>query len=326
MTSSRHPKSAGGPAARRAVTYLITILYNSEASLPTFLHGLLNQDISDWRLIVVDNASQDGAPRLIERVADPRIHLLRNATNTGFARAANQGLRFAAREGADFTILFNNDTVLEPDFLRRFIDARNSLDADVIAPRIMDSADPTRAWYAGGHFEPSWVLHNVHEAYDAADPAEWRTVDYASGCCLGLTRRALETVGLFDESFFVYWEDADFCLRLTECGIKIHYVRDPFMLHEGGGASGGEHTPAHHRLYYRSQMQFLRKHRGRRYATAAMGRLLLRERGRPGTRAADLRVMAAAMLEGLWAPMKPPARLWSNDATARQATTVPDAA
>jgi GT2 family glycosyltransferase len=260
-------------------------------------------------LVVIDNASRDAAPEIIQGIVDPRITLLRNKTNTGFAKAANRGLRFAAQDGADFTILINNDTTFESDFLRRFLAARSRLGADVIAPRIMNSAKPSEAWYAGGHFEQSWVLANVHESFDAADPAEWRIVEYASGCCLGLTRRVLEKVGLFDESFFVYWEDADLCQRLAASDTPIHYVRDPFMLHEGGGASGGEHTPAHHRLFYRSQMQFLRKHRGMRYAVASMARLLMREKDRPGSTLSGLWVIARAMLEGLRAPLKEPAKL-----------------
>jgi GT2 family glycosyltransferase len=295
--------------AQKPAVHLITILYNSEPSLRDFLDSLLGQDMQDWKLVVVDNASGDAALAMVEAVADPRIEIIRNATNNGFAKAANQGLRFAFRDGADFAILINNDTVFDGDFLRRFVEARMRLGADVIAPRIMNTSGPEEAWYAGGHFERGWILANVHESFDPTDARHWRHVEYASGCCLGMSRRALEKTGLFDESFFVYWEDADLCLRLAAAGIPIHYVRDPFMRHEGGAASGGEHTPARHRLFYRSQMQFLRKHCGMRQAIGAMIRILLREKGRPGVAWTDLKVIARAMLAGLQAPMSGPARL-----------------
>ena len=309
MTSKQSLRSNFEIWQERPVVHLITILYNSEPSIRTFLNSLMSQDLDEWRLVVVDNASRDAALKMVKGVADPRITILPNETNTGFAKAANKGLRYAAQDGADFMILINNDTSFGSSFLRHFLDARNTLGAEVIAPRIMDTANPTEAWYAGGHFERNWVLANVHEKFDSVDITESRTVEYASGCCLGLTRRVLEKVGLFDESFFVYWEDADFCLRLAASEIPIYYVRDPFMLHDGGGASGGEHTPAHHHLFYRSQMQFLRKSHGMGYAVAALGRILLREKGRPGSSPSGLWVMVRAMLEGLWAPLKQPVKL-----------------
>ncbi len=289
--------------------HLVTILYNSESSLHFFLSSLLSQDMRNWKLTAIDNASTDTAPRIIQEIADDRIMIVRNATNLGFAKAANQGLKLAARSGAEFSILINNDTVFESDFLGSFVEARNRLQAHVIAPRIMQMNDPAKSWYAGGHFEQDWILANHHDPFDAADRTEWRKVEYASGCCLGVTRQVLETVGLLDESFFVYWEDADYCLRLKAAGIPIFYVRDPFMLHEGGGASDGENTPAHNCRFYRSHMQMLRKHCGMRYAARAMARILLRERERSGTSRAELLTLANAMARGLVARMVPPARL-----------------
>ena len=248
-----------GTAAR---VHLVTVLYNGEASLPGFLDSLKAQTFRDWRLIAVDNVSRDRSCEVVTVARDDRITLIRNTANLGFAKAANQGLRAAVAAGGEFFVLLNPDTAFSPAFLGDLIARRDALRAPVIVPRIMYMQQPDEAWYAGGHLEDGWVFKNVHEPHDPGDTRPARPVDFASGCCLGLTRDVLERVGLFDESFFVYWEDADLCLRLKHNGVPIVYVREPSLSHAGGTASGGEHSMAYNRLYYRSYVQLLRKHFG----------------------------------------------------------------
>lgn len=315
LDEENRPGGGQGTAPGSTPVHLVTILYNSERALRPFLDSLLAQDMRDWRLTAVDNASTDGAARVIGELADSRVDIVRNAVNLGFAKAANQGLRHAARRGAGFSVLINNDTAFAPDFLRKFLAARDRLDAGVISPRIMYLDDPERSWYAGGHFDRNYILKNVHETFDPADPQEWREVGFASGCCLGITRQVLDTVGLLDESFFVYWEDSDFSLRLAAAGIPIVYVRDPFIYHEGGGSSSGEHTPAYNRLYYRSYMQMLRKHHGLRYAVRAMARILALAGRQQGASRHGLLVLAQAMARGLMAPLVPVPRLDAGGGT-----------
>ena len=210
-TASR--RSADDPAPPGTV-YIVTVLYNSAGVLPRFITSLAAQTHTDWRLIAVDNNSHDGSPDQLNALADPRIQVIRNHANLGFARATNRGLQQALDEGGGFAIIMNNDTAFAPDFLAGFLAARDALQADAITPRIMYLRTPAKAWYAGGHFEDEWIFKSVHEEIEPANPQPSRLVDFASGCCLGITRTALERVGLLDERFFVYWEDTDYCLRL----------------------------------------------------------------------------------------------------------------
>lgn len=295
-------------AGAAAMVHLITILYQSEAGISAFLDSLQAQDMPEWRLHAIDNATPDGSADLVAERADPRITLHRNAANLGFAKAANQGLREAAAAGGEFLVLINNDTAFEPDFLRHLVGVRAEHGAGVIAPRIMRRDQPDAAWYAGGHLAHGWVFENRHEICPDANP-DPVTVDFAPGCCLGIARSVLEQVGLFDESFFVYWEDTDFCLRLKQQGIPILYVPEPNLEHDGGAASGGEFSPAYIRLYFRSYMQVLRKHFGFQHALVTMLRLLSREIGRSSRDSRKVRAMANAMLHGLAAPMVAEARL-----------------
>ena len=299
------------PAAApvEAPIHLVTVLYNSRACLAAFAASLGAQTHRSWRLIAVDNASADGGADLLAGTADARIAVLRNAKNLGFAGAANQGIRAALAKGSDFVVLLNGDTVLPADFLARFLAARAALRAEVIAPRIMHLHRPDEAWYAGGHLEHGWIFQNIHEPYDPADTTTARAVEFASGCCLGISKTALTKVGLFDERFFVYWEDTDLCLRLKAAGLPIYYVNDVVIFHEGGHASGGEFSASYSRLYYRSYVQLLRKHFGPAVALRTVVRVALKELGRPEKKWRRLWAMLAAMARGLVTPPRPLSRI-----------------
>lgn len=289
---------------------LVTVLYNSAPALPRFLADLRAQTMADWRLIAVDNASRDGAAELLEASEDARILLLRNGRNEGFARAVNRGLRHAARDpAASRFLVINNDVTFDPGFLGQLLAAWDRSCGPVVAPRIMRLEDPDHAWYAGGHLETGGLMMNVHEPFDPTDTRPHRPVTFASGCCLGLRREVLEQAGLLDESFFVYWEDTDFSMRLNALGVPMLYLRDPFLLHEGGAASGGEFSRAYNRLYYESQMVLLRKHRGFLHAVRSAWWLLRLEARRPAPRLKPLGTLAFALLRGLARPLRPVPRL-----------------
>jgi GT2 family glycosyltransferase len=289
--------------------YLITVVYNSEDCISAFAESLVKQDFCNWRLIAIDNASIDGSCEMLSCVEDDRISIIHNATNLGFAKAANQGLRAALGQGAEFIVLINNDTQFSSDFLSRFLASAKELNAGVLVPRIMQLNRPDEAWYAGGHLHYDWVFKNIHEPYDPNDSRRVRTVDFASGCCLGLSRSVISSVGLLDESFFVYWEDTDYCIRMKLLKIPIFYVNDLVMMHEGGHASGGQNNVQFNRLYWRSYMQMVRKHFGIMVAVRTMVRISLKELGRPDKKVQPLRAMLLAMAKGLMTPLVPPVKI-----------------
>ncbi len=290
--------------------HIVTVLYNSAGVLDRFMTSLVAQTHNDWRLIAVDNNSRDGSPDRLEALADARINVIRNRANLGFARATNRGLQRALDEGGGFAIMMNNDTKFAPDFLAGFLATRDALKADAIAPRIMHLRTPGKAWYAGGHFEDEWIFKSVHEEIEPVDPPASRLVDFASGCCLGVTRAALQRIGLLDERFFVYWEDTDYCLRLNAAGIPIHYVRDCVMLHDSSALAGGHNSPTFIALFYRGYMQMLMKRYGLRYTIRAMLRLLAKNIAHRDSRGSlAWPRMLRAMIRGLAVSLPRPGQL-----------------
>lgn len=275
--------------------HLVTILYRSSKSFPGFLDGLMGQDRTDWRLHIIDNGDQASADMAATR-ADPRISLSRNHANFGFARAANQGMRMALAEGAKSVVLINNDITMPADLLGALGKAECQFPGAVLSPRIMEADKPGVAGYAGASIDKSWVYQIVRHPYDPAVTKPQR-VAFAPGCCLLVPATALGKAGFLDERFFVYWEDTDFCLRLTQAGIPIYYLPLISILHKGAESSGGVLSPTFNKYYYASYMQFLKKHFGVGEAVTSMLRLVRQDWERGNF--SDLGLKTRAMLSGL---------------------------
>jgi len=258
-----------------APLHLITILYRSSKSFPGFLDGIQAQDRTDWRLHVIDNGDPQSLA-MAEARADPRISIIRNPANFGFARAANQGIRKALAEGAKTLLLMNNDVTMPPDLLSALGEAEKALPDAIMSPRLMYTDRPDVCGYSGGKFECGWIYQSVRYPYDPA-ATEPKQVEFAPGCCLLVPASVLDRIGFLDERFFVYWEDVDFCLRATAAGIPIYYLPKIGMLHKGSESTGGAFSPAYSKLYYVAYMQFLKKHFGFRHAVATTLRVSLRE-------------------------------------------------
>ena len=284
---------------------IIIVLYRSRDELGALWDCLRAQSFQDWRLIALDNSPEDGGGDFLAARSDARVDVVRNPENLGFARAVNQGLHRALAGGVPRSLLLNPDTEFAPEFLAELMAAWDATGAQVIAPRVMYHDDPGRAWYAGGHLDYGWIFANRHDPYNPGGPGS-RIVDFASGCCLGITEQALRQVGLLDESYFVYWEDADFCLRLKAAGVPIQYVEEPMLLHHSGASTeGGERSPVGEVLYFGNYGVLLRKHFPLAHALQMLLRTFLKERSRPGLRPGSGGRIGRALLRGFLRRRRP---------------------
>jgi len=278
---------------------IVVVLYRNSNEVGALWDCLRAQSFTDWRLVAIDNDPADGAGDFLAAQGDPRISVDRNARNLGFARAVNAGLRRGVAEGAPRCLLLNPDVTFAPEFLAALLAQWDATGAAVIAPRVMLYDAPETSWYAGGHFIFGWAFSTQHDIYAPDGPGS-RIVDVATGCCLGLSSDLLGRVGLLDESFFVYEEDTDFCLRLKAAGVPIHYVAEPFLLHHGGVSSGGERSAAAEALRFTSHAVLVRKHFPLPRALRMLLRSVLKERGRPGRRAGRGGEITRALLRGFF--------------------------
>jgi GT2 family glycosyltransferase len=224
------------------------------------------------RIILVDNASDDGTAAAV-RAECPTVTLIENSENRGFATACNQGIRASSEP---FVLLLNPDTVAEPSQLEKLLEVMQAQPAvGACGPRIINPdgsqqlscrAFPTLGALACDELGLSALLPNSRwlAGYGrSACPLDaTRNVDQLMGSCLLLRRAALEDVGLFDERFFVYFEEVDLCLRLKRAGWQVLFVHEATIVHVGGQSSKTDRLNSlRHR--YRSLFVFYRKHHPR---------------------------------------------------------------
>jgi GT2 family glycosyltransferase len=216
-------------------------------------------------VIVVDNASRDESTARI-RDEFPEVRLLELPENVGFGRANNAAMEVALKEGSDYLWLLNYDATAHPDALAGLVesaetDSRAGAVGAVIHEGSSERGDraPIQAW-GGGKVRPA-----LGRCALAKGPWPLSRLDYLSGASVLLRSAALRDVGLFDPSFFLYWEDVDLCLRLRAAGWRFAVSATARIWHQEG-ASLGRESPRRDSHYSESSSLFWRKHYGARAA------------------------------------------------------------
>jgi GT2 family glycosyltransferase len=190
----------------------IILNYNGRGFACESVRSLLEQDLPGLEVLVVDNGSTDGSADEIERTFAGRVRLLRSPRNLGFGAGNNLGIREARGR---HVILLNNDAVAAPSFARELVAAAESGDSvGMVAAKVLEYARRNVLDTVGHLLYPDGLnrgrgrLEEDRGQYDAC-----RTTLFPSGAAALYTRRMLDDIGLFDESFFLYGDDAELGLR-----------------------------------------------------------------------------------------------------------------
>ena len=240
------------------MTAVIILHYNRLDLTTDCVRSLLRQTVRPSRILVVDNASDAHAPDALRSSLPPEADVLRLPRPAGFAGGMNAGLRAVLQDAApDAVLLLNSDTRCPPDLLEAL---ERTLASDPIIGVVgshmegADGGDPQSAAYRLSGF---FALPRPVSASDSPD--------YLQGSCLLVRRAVLETVGLLDESFFFFGEDADFCLRVKRAGWKLAVASDVTLLHLGSATIGT--ASERQAAWYRAGMRLLLE---KRYSCAGV--------------------------------------------------------
>jgi N-acetylglucosaminyl-diphospho-decaprenol L-rhamnosyltransferase len=247
---------------------IVIVSHNARADLEGTLASLATAPPSTRHsIVVVDNDSTDGAPAMV-RARFPRVLLFEAASNLGFAQATNLGIRATSGE---LVLLLNPDTVVPPGAIDRLVARLDATGADAAGPRLVDADGRPELSFGrapGPLREASRKLllrldgrglGPARRLVASATSVE-REVDWITGACLLVRRRAAEAVGLLDERYFLYMEDVDFCAAIRARGGRVLFTPDAEVVHlrgRSGVASGG----AADRAWHASHLAYYRKHR-----------------------------------------------------------------
>ncbi len=278
---------------------VVLLNWNKSAATLACVASLQAQTYPDAHILVVDNGSEaDDVAALAQVAARGAFTLLRNARNLGFTGGMNAGIARAMANGAAYVWLLNNDLTVGPDTLAGLVTAA---EAD---PRIGLASPVIRNTDAEGvvDFCAGLVLTaplNFDRTDDPALAARWMR-EYPDriwlvGTALLLRRALVEAIGGFDDRFFAYWEDNDYCLRSLDAGFRNVVVPSVEVRHAAhASAAEPDYRPPYFQYYMnRNELLLLRKHggvwrnaRSLLWSVRRQWRLLQRRQYSPAARAA----------------------------------------
>ena len=250
-------------------TAVLIVNYRTYPELARCLSSLVPFLDRDDEVVVVD---QECDPRALEAAVAsvPRAQQLRRADNRGFAAGINLA---AAATRAPFLLVLNPDTIVEGPVVRELEAWLTSRpDVGVAGAAVLNEDGSVQAsarrfpdlttWFGGRtawlstRFPGNWFSRRNLVGRDGRTPVE---VDWVSGSCFMTRRDVFEQVGGFDESFFLYWEDADYCRRVAAAGYRRMYLPMAAVRHIGGRSA--DHDPARAiRAFHRSAFHLYWKH------------------------------------------------------------------
>lgn len=219
---------------------IVVLNWNGLDDTEACLESLTKQTYPNFNVALVDNGSieQGTAERLtaLKKQYGDRLQILRNQTNLGFAGGVNTGIRFGLDEGFDYIALFNNDAVAEPEWLERLVNISREQSSAITTGLLLHedgkTIDSTGDWYT------TWGLPFPRSRGNLTDSApEGGVVFGGSGGATLYTSDLFRKIGLFDETFFAYYEDVDISFRALLAGYTAYYEPAAVAYHKQGATS-----------------------------------------------------------------------------------------
>ena len=224
------------------MVFAILVAFNQRGQTVETLESLLASDYPRLRAVVVDNGSTDDT---VEHLAAtfPGVTLIANGQNLGFAEGCNVGMRWALAQGGEYVFLLNSDVVMTQDALAILVDAAETDPrVGIVGPKVYRWGTPATLQSVGGIINWTEVC-SVLIGDGEQDLGQYdmpHEVDFVSGSALLAKRALLERAGLMDPIYFMYYEEADWCLRAWQAGFRVLCIPQDCVWHKDRASSAGD--------------------------------------------------------------------------------------
>lgn len=215
---------------------IIIINWNSLELTSNCISSLKGIEYANYSIIVVDNASADGSGKALKALF-PEIVLIEAPENLGFAGGNNLGFRYAIASAHEYILMLNNDTFVEPDFLRHLIEYMNQHpEVGAIQPRIHFNHDRKILWNGGSYYSKciGWSFSKGFAKTPSEETLRIKEVDWITGCAFLTRVDILKQTGLLVEKLFMYFEDVDLSFRIKSKGYLLVYHGGAVVYHIAG--------------------------------------------------------------------------------------------
>jgi GT2 family glycosyltransferase len=211
--------------------YIILLNWNGKKDTIPCLESLTKVKYPSFETVIVDNGSTDDSVSAIKQ-SFPDITLLETKKNLGYAGGNNVGIQYALDRKADFILLLNNDTIVDPEILDAFVkQAELHPKAGIFGSWPKRFYEPELLDHLGGKWNLKLGKFDLI-GYKEKECRYEGELDYVTGCAIMIRREVIEKIGLLEPDFFLFWEEADFCMRAKRAGFQIHVCPEAKLLHK----------------------------------------------------------------------------------------------
>lgn len=219
-------------------TLIVVLNWNGAKDTLECVNSLANQSFKDFQILVIDNGSKPTDYEKLSLLSSiPNLTLLRNEKNLGFAGGVNIGIKHAIDNNYEFVALFNNDATANKDWLKNLLDGFNQ-NKSISAVTGLLLHEHGKTIDSTGDYYSIWGMpfpRSRGQLTKTAPNSEY--VFSATGGATLYKTSLFKQIGLFDESFFAYYEDVDISFRAQLAGHKIYYTKDAIAYHKQGATS-----------------------------------------------------------------------------------------
>lgn len=240
--------------------HVIILNWNNAPDTLACLESVCRMEYPNFSVLVVDNGSTDDSVEVICG-RYPEVEVVLTGANLGYAGGNNVGIRRALVDGTEYVCVLNNDTEVAPSFLSALVEAMDDPRIGIAGPLVY-YADPSNMIFSAGcdidwrggivHHRGMGIIAGTEQSAAFTEP---RNVNALAGCGLLVSRIAIERAGLLDPTFFLNFEDIDWCIRIAKSGLGVRYVPAAIMWHKVS-ATLGQDSPTNTYYMTRNGLRF----------------------------------------------------------------------
>lgn len=244
---------------------VITVVYNNYTILDDFFASFNKQTDKTFHIFVADLSSNR------QDYAYPDYVTAFTAENKGYAHGVNEGVTKAQQSEHTRFCIINSDVVVAKDFVAQTKKALQEHPKTIIGGKIYyakgyefhkgrysDKEKGNIVWFAGGRID--WDnMYTFHRGVDQFDNGQYEramNVDFITGCMMAYDSSVVDTVGRWDSSYFLYYEDTDYCVRAAKHGIPLLYVPSIVLWHKNAQSTEGSGSQLHQKYQERNRFKF----------------------------------------------------------------------
>ncbi len=244
---------------------IVTVNFENYKVTEEFLDCFKSQTSDNFKIFVADFSTQK------KNLSSSRYLEVINGENRGYAYGVNLGLHEAVKQGFDKFCVINNDTYLKSDFVDRVVESVIHHSSSIIGGKIYyapgyeyhkgrhQQKDLGKViWYAGGEidWDNALIKHRGVDEINRREFDKFEKTEFITGCLMLFDKRVIEKVGFWDDGYFLYYEDVDYCIRATKKGIKLYYDPSIVIWHKNAQSTGGSGSKLHQKYQQRSRLKF----------------------------------------------------------------------